>query len=362
MNRIRAFAPEDIPEVAHLWLKVFRHTDQTPPESVTSYFQQVFFDHPWPASIPSLVSLSRNGRIIGFIGVLPRPMTFGGAPLRAAVSTQLMVDPESREPLAAIQLTKALIAGPQDLTYTDGSNEISARLWERAGGEVVPLKSLEWMRILRPTRFFSDVLKDRTGWKLLASIAKPLLRATDAGLKRLSLGSSRLPPSTLTSEPATAKTILDCLDAFTAENSLRPIYDEKSIAWLLPMAARKTKAGNLQTTVLRDASGNLAGWYLYYLMPRGTSQVLQIGARKNQVGNVIDHLFQHAWAGGSLAVRGQLEPRMMLEMSDRFGRFRCFSRGVLLHTENTDVRLAVHRGDAFLSRLEGEWWLQFDQR
>src|SRR5690349_15035049 len=155
MNRIRAFAPEDIPEVARLWLKVFRHTDQTPPESATRYFHQVFFDHPWPASIPSLVYLSTNSRIIGFIGVLPRPMTLGGAPLRAAVSTQLMVDPESREPLAAIQLTKALIAGPQDLTYTDGSNEISARLWERAGGEVVPLKSLEWMRILRPTSFFS---------------------------------------------------------------------------------------------------------------------------------------------------------------------------------------------------------------
>jgi len=49
-------------------------------------------------------------------------------------------------------------------------------------------------------------------------------------------------------------------------------------------------------------------------------------------------------------------------LSDHFCRFRCFSRGVLLHSENTDVRMAVHRGDAFLSRLEGEWWLQFDQR
>jgi len=31
--------------------------------------------------------------------------------------------------------------------------------------------------------------------------------------------------------------------------------------------------------------------------------------------------------------------------------------GVLIHSKHRDVLEAIHRGDAFISRLEGEWWI-----
>jgi hypothetical protein len=31
----------------------------------------------------------------------------------------------------------------------------------------------------------------------------------------------------------------------------------------------------------------------------------------------------------------------------------------LVHSRDPEIMAAIHRGEAFLSRLEGEWWLRF---
>ena len=38
---------------------------------------------------------------------------------------------------------------------------------------------------------------------------------------------------------------------------------------------------------------------------------------------------------------------------------RCDGTWTLVHTRHADVATAIHQGNAFLSRLEGEWWLRF---
>ncbi|MGE5609154.1 MAG: GNAT family N-acetyltransferase, partial [Bacillota bacterium] len=105
-TRIRAFAREDVPEVARLWLRSFRHSDQTPSPDLQAYFDEVFFENPWyDPALPSLVYQNDRDQIIGFLGVMPRPMWFQDRLIRVAVATQLMVDPHHRG-FAALELLR----------------------------------------------------------------------------------------------------------------------------------------------------------------------------------------------------------------------------------------------------------------
>lgn len=62
---------------------------------------------------------------------------------------------------------------------------------------------------------------------------------------------------------------------------------------------------------------------------------------------------------GAIAVSGRLD----LQFAVDFLQMRCvFSYGqqwTLVHWRRADVLDALRHADAFLSRLEGEWWLRF---
>ena len=66
--------------------------------------------------------------------MMPRPMWMKGRLIRAAVSSQFIVEPESRFNLAGVQLLKAFLSGPQDLSLADEANESLACHLGAAGG------------------------------------------------------------------------------------------------------------------------------------------------------------------------------------------------------------------------------------
>ena len=112
--------------------------------------------------LPSWVA-EEDGRISGFYAVMPRRMSLRGRPVRVAVGCQFMVDPHKRDSITALQLAKAFVSGPQDLTLADGANDLSRRMWMGIGGTVPLLYSLHWTRPLRPPatcwRFWTNVLR-----------------------------------------------------------------------------------------------------------------------------------------------------------------------------------------------------------
>jgi hypothetical protein len=360
MPRTRPFQERDIPEVADLWFRVFRRAASGAPRSLHDYFAEVFFRNPWrDEALPSLVYEDGGGAAAGFLGVLPRRMTFRGRPVRVAVSTQLMVHPARRHSLAALHLMRDFFAGPQDLSFTDGANDASQRLWESLGGTVAMLHSLEWTRVLRPTRHIAGILSAVRSLVPLVHAAAPVCGAMDAAVARLPFGPYHVPPSPLASEDATVQTLHACLTELGGRPALRPVYDSESLAWLLSLAEQKRAHGRLRKVVIRDGRGRIAGWYLYYLKPGGASQVVQVGARDGSAGQVLDALFHDAACRGAVSVGGQLEPSFVRQLSDRHCVFRCLSLGVLIHSKDRELLQAIQRGDAFLSRLEGEWWLRF---
>jgi hypothetical protein len=141
--------------------------------------------------------------------------------------------------------------------------------------------------------------------------------------------------------------------------ALRPAYDMRSLAWLLDQAARNARHGKLRARAVRDGARRLIGWYLYGLRAGGVSEVIQLAAQEGCYGRVLQRLLADARRLGAAAVRGRLDPRFAREFSDRHCWLRTDGPWTLIHSRHPGVMRAITQGDAFLSRLDGEWWLRF---
>ncbi len=359
-GRVRPFLEEDISWVADLYTRVFLGIDRSASPELGSYFQEVFFRNPWcQEDIPSLVYQEGNGKNIGFLGVLPRRMRLKSQPLQVAISFHFMVEPESRSTLAGVQLLKALFAGPQDLSLTDGAGMLGRKVWEGLGGETALLYSLYWTRVLRPGQFVLSLIKKRRLSAPLAFATAPLWSITDRLATRVKPMHFAQPPQVVEGE-LDPGTFLAGLDEFAGLQSVRPEYDERTLDWLLQRAARRRGFGRFQKVIVRSDSGKPAGWYLYYVNPGGTSEVLQFVAKKDRVQLILDHLFFHAWRHGAAAVAGRLDPRFVQELSDNYCIFHRRGPWMLVQAKRSEFLEPIYRGDAFLTRLEGEWCVLYD--
>ncbi len=77
------------------------------------------------------------------------------------------------------------------------------------------------------------------------------------------------------------------------------------------------------------------------------------------MGSVLDHLFWDAKKQGAVAVHGRMEPKFMQDFTNRCCFFYRLGGWMTAHSRNPELVSLIHSGDAFLSRLEGEWCLAF---
>ena len=189
--------------------------------------------------------------------------------------------------------------------------------------------------------------------------ARPLCRIVDAVAARMPQNPLRMLAPRVSGQELNVEALLPCLSEFSGNQSLRPVYDDYSLQWLLERVAQKKGYGTLQKVVVHNDAQKVLGWYLYFVNPGGISQVLHISAIKNSMHEVLDHLFYHAWWQGVIALSGRLEPRFMQELTDKNCLFTCGGPWCLIHSNSPELLQAIHSGDAWLSRLEGEWWMSF---
>lgn len=361
MSRVRPLVPEDILPVADLYAGVFGLPVGASVEGLRSALYEVFFGHPWrDDSLPSLVYQDHTRRVVGCLGVMPRPMSMNGRPIQAAISHTFMVERGSRSTLPGVELVKSFLSGRQDVSVAQAGGNAGRRILEGFGGSTSLLHSLGWTRVLRPSRYVLAFLKRRGLPAAISAMLTPVCHAADALTGRILPPPFRLAGPGLSGERLDPESLGTCLSEFARDRALRPIYDAASLKWLLELLARQNGDVTFEGMIVRDASAEIAGGYLYYRHAAGVGDVVQIVARPKSADAVLDHLFSDAYRHGLMAVSGQLDPRLLPAL----GAKHClFNRGdgswLLVHSRDSDLSAAIHRGDAFLTRLEAEWWIGF---
>jgi hypothetical protein len=357
---VRPFVERDVADVGDLHRRVFRKEDaggSADAASYRRYFAEVFLNGAvGDSGLRSLV-YERDGAIRGFLGIMPRRMSFRGTPVLMAVCSQFVVDPLERGQ-AGLQLLRRCLSGPQDLSFTDEANDHTRAVWHWCGGETSIPGTLRWVRPLRPVQFALTVLARRRSRALMARAARSAGIA-DAAIRVLTPASLRLPTPEGSREELDETTFLSSLTAIAGQCSLRPEYDAASAAWVFDRAGRRPGYGRLRRFVVRNGTRHAAGYVLYCIGDDGTAEVLQIAAPREAVGPVLDHLFHDAMECGALAVRGRMDSALLGPLSERHACLYGDSQWTLLHSKRAALLHALHRGDAFLTRLEGEWCLRY---
>ncbi len=353
---IRAFAPRDLAQVVSLRGRSFRMSAQGTPERLTTYLRHVFFDSPLrDDEIPSLVAEGADGEIEGFLGVTVQRMWFGRHAIRVAIATQLMARADSRA-LVGRKLARAYTLGPQDLSMSDSANAAARTLWHSIGGQTAFGYSLQWTRPLRPWSL--ALASPPAAARGAAWVARPIAAAGDAWLHHRertrfpSRGTDRVEPFSPADETR-------LLEALSAQRALRPAYDRDTLAWLLAEAAAKWQEGPLESLLVRESGGRPIGWFTYGRCRGGLAQVVQLGAPRRSYGRVFAQLLHHAYDRGVLALVGRTDPQMIDELAALGCRFDWNGPWTCVHTRRREILTSIERGDAFLSRLEGEWWMRF---
>ena len=354
--RVRQFVEADIPQVAQVHRAAFRLGDDPRLAEYGEYFTRVFLDTA-DHGISSLVYQEHDGRIAGFVGVVPRRVMLGGRHYQAAISSQFVVDPASHVGLVALRLAKSYLEGPQDLSIADEANDVSKKIWEGLGGTTALLLSMYWTRALRPARLGLSFAGGRRALAPIAFSGRPIAAAADALAARLPGSQFRqVPPSTI-AEPLFAQTVVAHAAEFCGD-VLRVEYDERTFQRLLDRTTARAAGGRLLNAAVKNGTSML-GWYIAHVDAAGAAEVSQLAASAATIQPVLEHLFHHAWREGAVSVTGRLDPRFMQPLSDQYCLFHRRGPWVLVRTNKPELLHALESGATCLSRFDGEWSLRF---
>lgn len=356
-GHIRPARPADVPALAALRQLSFQHSAHATLDALAQYLHEVFFESPWSDdAYPSWVMDDGTGRVLGFLGSLTRPMQRGGEALTMGVLSHFMVHPESRGQGVGRRLMEHFLNGPQHFFWSDVANEPTRAVWKAAGGREARLHCLYWHRPLRPLRDATARLVESTAGRVAMRVVRPVIAAVDTGIVRRGAGAYGVP------DPPGRMVALD-LDAIarlTAEfmpgDVVRPVYTVESLTWLMRQVARRPGFGTLDGAMVIEGQ-SIVGWFIWLANPRGMSRVVQFAAKPGAAATTFGHLLRTAWTRGVVTLEGRMEPLFFDTLSELGASFRREPPWVLVHSRHAHLLAAIQGGDAFLTRLDGEWWM-----
>jgi ribosomal protein S18 acetylase RimI-like enzyme len=360
---VRPLEREDIPQIAELYWTISRARKGPAPPAVRTFLEELYFTNPWmDSALPSLV-YDEKKKIAGFLGVVPRRMLLNGQPVRIAYGGNFAVHPEFRNTLAGLHLLRTYMAGKQDLSQTDSANDTSRALLERLGFTTILPFCMHWVRLLRPTHCVTHAmsrLSENPFFAGLQMAARPFSAVMDWAVSGVSSSPFHFVESPLKASELDIDTLLGCVEEFRGSYSLWPEYDPQSLNWLLNFMERwKGHGEGLRKVVLRDDAGAIVGWYIYYRSPGGYGEVVQLGGARKKLKDILDHLFFDAWKNGAIALHGTIDRRLMDDFSSKYCFFTCRGGWTVAHSNKPKFLDLLNSGDAFISRLDGEWCLAF---
>lgn len=358
---VRPLAEADIPQVAALYLNYMRLKPGSPSPALVSLFRELYFGSPFGSSdFASLVYETPDRGIVGFLGGTVREMSVCGRPIRVMFAGNLVVHPEFRSGLVAPRIMNTFRANKYDLAMVDSANNISKQILQKMGYSIVPALNIHWRRPLSPAQYGMygvSVSANSTVLGVAARLAQPLCRLADAIASRVPANPFRQSPPRLEGSELDLETLLNCLVEFRKDYSLWPEYTKESLGWLMSWLQRQNFRGKLRKFVLRNEDQKVVGWYIYYAKRGAVGEVVQIGGSPKHTKDILDHLFWDAQEQNVIGLHGVVDSRNTPDFSDKGCFFTCRGGWTFAASPYPDVMHLLERGEAFLSRLDGEWCL-----
>lgn len=358
MGGIRPMVASDLGHVAEIHRRA-HSPDEPASDALTAaystYLRHVFLDNPVKVDGIGPLVFEQKGRVVGFIGIVPKQIRVGDKVMTAAVSSQFAVDPESNVGLAGLGLLKALFDGPQDLSIADTALDVSHRLWTRFGGGVSALHSMNWIRPLRPARFaVTTMMEGSTAGRILSPVASTVDRA--AYRFQRSRGSG---DDALHAEGIDVDGLLTAMESKPFRKTVAASYTAETLAWQLDLAARMDAGRQVDCIACTAGGGGLAGWHIGYLGGDGVYELIDFAAADGHALGLFDHVSAHARRRGATALAGRMQSELVNVLPSGRGILMRRHDWVLVDAKDPEVLEPICRGDMALSRLDGEICLGF---
>lgn len=360
MGSVRTFTSEDAGSVSELNNKVFIDEATPPPH----FFVDAFLNNPWfDPHIPPLVHAEEDGRITGFLGVVPRDIEFGAVQGRAAIVCQFMVAVERRSSMAALKLLKQHFAGSQLISIADAANESGRSIWTALGAEMFPIYSFTWNRSLRstPTNRLLTRIGRLPGLNRVSSALTPLADKTDNLFNKDFYPWRRpLPLTDMPVRDVTASEIVVRDEKFSGR-LMTFNYNVDSLAWLFEHAEPTYGVDTgLCAKGVYDKSENMIGLFVYFIDEARNARVLHFTSTAGRFSEVFNALIRNAWQDGAGSVGGRMNPDLNISISGvRDLRFTRRQLWTVVHSKEPSLLSAIRQGTLVMSQLECEWGSNF---
>lgn len=348
MANIRPFEREDVESVSRLLrgnIRGWTRDDQ--------FLTKTLLDYPWADDeLPSLVAVE-DGEVTGFVGTQVRRLVFDDRPVRGVCVSHLAVAPGKRAGAAGALLLSRLLAGPQDVSWSDSANAVVVRMWRTFGGDVDSARAADWMIVLRPARW-------------LAAATRTALRRRHVGRDEVPVGAlpAHIGPGAggpkadqtklaATSEAVSTQTIAD--EEVAASRGVR-FRIEHDPAYLDHVVGLIEREGVPLVRRLVRLGGRAVGWYAYLRRRDGSRRVLHFSASTRDRGAVFDRLVEDARADHGTVLSGRFEPGLEEPLAARMAVLG-LARKPVLHTGNADIRAVIQTESSLITQLDSEWFV-----
>lgn len=355
MTEIRPLEAADLPAIGAIFQKAFRKSDAPPPAALLSCMDELFFRHPWrDEAVPSLVHVTPEGRIGGYIGVIPLRMRLGDQVLRAATPTTIAVSEPAKNPLAGAKLLRTFLNGAQDISVSEPINPLALGMWERSGARVPVQESMEWLTVFRPAACAATLTEDRVP---LGRFLRPVLKPLDRLAARFARGGNARPArgGGIFDRAMSREEFIPHFLAVAEAYDLRPDWDAEVLGWQLDHAAGNTLRGPLHLHAATDKTGTPVGACVYHARPGGMAWVVQLLAHPEHADAVVACMIAHLREAGYAAAKGRTQARLVDPLL-RHGALLFRRHAAIVHARDENLTRAVHEGRAITSGFAGETW------
>jgi hypothetical protein len=357
---IRPFQPDDLSAVANLYQRLIRNGAISAPPGLIAAFKTLFVDTPVRSDdIPSLVIESSEG-VAGFQGVQVRSVAENGP---FASLGPLFVAPALRAQAAGVRLMKAVLDGPQALTYSDGASEEARHLWQRIGGHCSDALSLEWVIPLEPVTAHVDQLKHRAGraLRMTAAALKPVARVVDPLVAarwqgKLNLAAGRA----LTLKTLESDAWIDFTRSLRSESHFEPDRSTALLRWTLAQMEALTVRGRLLRLAI-ERGGQPVGALLAYHLPNNTFLIMYFCRELKHASAAMSAVVGHALGLGCTSISGRCDGSAQGVLGDYPVLYRR-STPVLVHSRHAELVDHFCGIRSRFSRIDGEWLMNLREQ